>query len=215
MLTVGDGLPMFRLSALIRVGGRADAPAIDHVGLYGKWLALLYWPKDFTLLSAAERDHLARIAAGFEDAETQFLAVTLTGDIGGQAKALGGLPFPVLADVDGKLGAGLGLDPERAGSVRATFIADPAGTIRWVSLSDLASRRSLREVAQVLLTLQGRQHPAEPAASDALIAMCAWCRRVRDREAWYEQEAYIRHRTGADFTHGICDDCVRDERFRS
>jgi hypothetical protein len=41
-----------------------------------------------------------------------------------------------------------------------------------------------------------------------LIAMCAWCRRVRDPEGWHSQEAYIRRRIGSEFTHGICNDCM-------
>lgn len=215
MLTVGDGLPMFRLSALVRTVGETDGQALERWGLYGKWLGLLYWPKDFALLCDAERDDLARIADKFAGSETRFLAVTLSGDQTGLTSTARGLPFPVLADVDGKLGAGLGLEPRRTGcSVRATFVADPAGTIRWVSVSDHAAGRNMREAAEVLRTLQGGAPAAQPASDNELIAMCAWCRRLRDGESWHDQESYIRRRTRADFTHGICHDCMHDQSAR-
>ncbi len=42
-----------------------------------------------------------------------------------------------------------------------------------------------------------------------LLPICAWCKRVRDdRGYWQQVEAYLRDRTDADFTHGICPDCL-------
>jgi peroxiredoxin (alkyl hydroperoxide reductase subunit C) len=220
MLTVGDALPGFRLPALLPSGQRADVGIVDGASLAGKWLALLYWPMDFALFCGAERRTLARLAAGFSDAATQFLGIALSADTAGQpgrwrGVAAGELPFPVLVDTDGQLVAGLGLDPDRVGcSIRATFIVDPGGIIRWASVSDQAAGRSLREAAEVLRTLQGQKDPSEHATPDGLIAMCAWCRRVRDHEGWHAPEAFIRRRTGSEFTHGICRDCLHEQRPR-
>jgi len=52
-----------------------------------------------------------------------------------------------------------------------------------------------------------------------LLPVCAWCRRVRDDQGyWSELEAYVQQHTDADFTHGICPQCVervwRDEGQR-
>jgi hypothetical protein len=42
-----------------------------------------------------------------------------------------------------------------------------------------------------------------------LLPICAWCRRVRDDEGYWNQlEAYVRDHTDADFSHGICPDCA-------
>jgi len=62
-------------------------------------------------------------------------------------------------------------------------------------------RRVAEEVARVRI-LKG------------LLPICAWCRKVRDDDGyWTELEAYVRDRTRADFTHGICPDCkARAER---
>ncbi|HEX9080909.1 MAG TPA: GAF domain-containing protein, partial [Holophagaceae bacterium] len=41
-----------------------------------------------------------------------------------------------------------------------------------------------------------------------LIPICSYCSRIRSDEGyWQRVEAYIRERTEAQFTHGICPDC--------
>lgn len=43
-----------------------------------------------------------------------------------------------------------------------------------------------------------------------LIPICAWCKKVRTDEGyWSELETYIREHSDADFTHGICQDCLK------
>ena len=42
-----------------------------------------------------------------------------------------------------------------------------------------------------------------------LLPICAWCKRIRDDKGYWDQvEAYIHKSTGADFTHGICPQCL-------
>ena len=43
-----------------------------------------------------------------------------------------------------------------------------------------------------------------------LIPICASCKRIRnDSEVWERIESYIGERTGTDFTHSICPDCMK------
>ena len=45
-----------------------------------------------------------------------------------------------------------------------------------------------------------------------LIPICAWCKKIRnDAGSWEQLEAYLRDHTEAEFSHGICPDCL-DER---
>src|SRR5512137_2598258 len=45
-----------------------------------------------------------------------------------------------------------------------------------------------------------------------LLPICAWCKRIRDDHGYWSQvEAYIHEHTGADFTHGICPDCLQKQ----
>lgn len=42
-----------------------------------------------------------------------------------------------------------------------------------------------------------------------LLPICAGCKQIRDGQGhWQHLEVYIRERTNADFTHGICPDCM-------
>jgi hypothetical protein len=46
-----------------------------------------------------------------------------------------------------------------------------------------------------------------------LLPICAWCKRVRDDEGYWDQvEAYFHKYTGVDFTHGICPECLEKMR---
>ena len=41
-----------------------------------------------------------------------------------------------------------------------------------------------------------------------LLPICAWCRRVRDdQDYWQQIETYLSHRSDIRFTHGICAEC--------
>jgi len=46
-----------------------------------------------------------------------------------------------------------------------------------------------------------------------LLPICAWCKRIRDDHGYWSQvETYLHEHTGADFTHGICPECLQRQR---
>jgi ligand-binding sensor domain-containing protein len=46
-----------------------------------------------------------------------------------------------------------------------------------------------------------------------LLPICAWCRKVRDDKGYWQQiESYLRDHSDAEFSHGICPDCL-DKHF--
>jgi PAS domain S-box-containing protein len=43
-----------------------------------------------------------------------------------------------------------------------------------------------------------------------LIPICAWCKKIRNDHGYWEQlELYLKNHSEADFTHGMCPDCVK------
>jgi hypothetical protein len=43
-----------------------------------------------------------------------------------------------------------------------------------------------------------------------LLPICSSCKKIRDDKGyWQKVESYISEHTEAEFTHGICPDCVR------
>jgi DNA-binding NarL/FixJ family response regulator len=48
---------------------------------------------------------------------------------------------------------------------------------------------------------------------EGLLPICSYCKKIRDKEhndKWEHIEIYIKDRSQADFTHGICPDCMRE-----
>ena len=44
-----------------------------------------------------------------------------------------------------------------------------------------------------------------------LLSICSSCKRIRDEEGhWERMEVYIRDRSSADFSHGLCPDCLKN-----
>jgi peroxiredoxin (alkyl hydroperoxide reductase subunit C) len=65
------------------------------------------------------------------------------------------LPFPMLADTKRELSQALGvLHKEDGVPLRATFLVDPQGVIRHVSVNDLSVGRSVDETLRILDALQ-------------------------------------------------------------
>ncbi|MBM4072806.1 MAG: hypothetical protein FJ271_28345 [Planctomycetes bacterium] len=65
---------------------------------------------------------------------------------------------------------------------------------------------TLQEERQLRLALEIAL--AEIRTLRGIVPICAYCKRIRDEEgAWHQVETYIRDRTHADFTHGICPQC--------
>jgi GAF domain-containing protein len=75
-------------------------------------------------------------------------------------------------------------------------------------------------VRQVMALLEVRRVSVHLADSlnhiktlQGLLPICAWCKRVRDDEGYWDQvEAYFHKYTGVDFTHGICPECLEKMR---
>ncbi|MDX2433060.1 MAG: hypothetical protein QNK14_00410 [Desulfobacterales bacterium] len=52
---------------------------------------------------------------------------------------------------------------------------------------------------------------AEVKILSGLLPICASCKKIRDDQGYWQQiEEYVRDHSEADFTHGICNDCVKD-----
>ena len=63
-------------------------------------------------------------------------------------------------------------------------------------------------IAERILKARIQEALAEIKTLSGLLPMCAWCKNIRDDDGhWTQIEAYVRDRTQAEFTHGICPAC--------
>jgi lipoyl-dependent peroxiredoxin subunit C len=159
MLTVGRKFPSFDLAA---VDGTA-APRLTRVrseDYAGGWLVVFFWPKDFTFVCPTEIAEFGHRQPGFAEAETRILGASIDSEYvhlawREQHPDLARLPFPMASDLKRELATSLGiLDEDEGVALRATFIVDPEGVIRFVSVHDLDTGRNVEEVLRTLLALQ-------------------------------------------------------------
>jgi peroxiredoxin (alkyl hydroperoxide reductase subunit C) len=160
MLTVGDRLPAFALKANVSADTNTAFEPVTNASFPGKWLVLFFWPKDFTFVGPTEIIGFGAIAAKFADRDAQLLGGSIDSEFVHLAwrqsrEDLARSPFPWLSDIKRELTEGLGiLDKTEGVALRATFIVDPEGIIRFASVNDLAVGRNPAEVLRVLDALQ-------------------------------------------------------------
>ena len=160
MLTVGDKLPAFNVTGVVSLEKGKEFKQINQDTYQGKWLVLFFWPKDFTFICPTEIAEFGKRDKDFQDRGAQVLGVSTDSEYVHHAwrthhPDLKSLPFPMLADIKRELSTGLGVLHKDAGvALRATFIVDPQGIIRHVSVNDLSVGRNVGETLRTLDAFQ-------------------------------------------------------------
>ena len=160
MLTIGDKLPNFNLKAAVSLEKGKEFADISNESYAGKWKVLFFWPMDFTFICPTEIAEFGKRNRDFADRDAQVLGASTDSHYVHLAwrnnhADLKDLPFPMLADIKRELSSELGILHKQAGvALRATFIVDPEGTIRWVSVNDLSVGRNVEDTLRVLDGLQ-------------------------------------------------------------
>ena len=160
MLSVGDWLPSFRLQAVVSLESGKEFKELTESSQKGKWHVVFFWPMDFTFICPTEIAAFGKQNAAFADRDAQVLGVSTDTHFVHLAwrknhADLKSLPFPMLADTKRELSTALGvLHKEDGVALRATFIVDPEGVIRHVSVNDLSVGRNVDETLRVLDALQ-------------------------------------------------------------
>ena len=160
MLTVGDKFPAFKLQAAVSLERGKEFQEITEQSYSGKWKVVFLWPMDFTFICPTEIAAFGKRNGDFKDRDAQLLGASTDTHFVHLAwrkdhPDLKNLPFPMLADTKRELSTALGVLHKEAGvALRATFIVDPEGIVRHVSVNDLSVGRSVDEVLRVLDALQ-------------------------------------------------------------
>ena len=160
MLTVGDKFPSFDLNAVVSTDPKTAFQRTTEQADAGKWKIVFFWPKDFTFVCPTEIAAFGKLNGEFNDRDAVVYGVSTDSEFVHLAwrqnhADLKSLPFAMLADIKRELSQALGvLDRNEGVALRATFIVDPQGVIRFVSVNDLSVGRNPQEVLRVLDALQ-------------------------------------------------------------
>jgi lipoyl-dependent peroxiredoxin subunit C len=160
MLTVGDRFPEFKLQAVVGLEPGKEFKELKNTDHAGKWKVVFLWPMDFTFVCPTEIAEFGKHNRDFADRDAQVLGASTDTHFVHLAwrnnhPDLKNLPFPMLADTKRELSTALGVLHKTDGvPLRATFIVDPDGIIRHVSVNDLNVGRNVDETLRVLDALQ-------------------------------------------------------------
>ena len=159
MLVPGSKAPEFNVKACVSIEKGKEFKNVTLKEYEGKWVVFYTYPKDFTFVCPTEivefdkklkdlADRGAVLLGGSTDNEHSHLAWRLS------HADLKGLKHPLLY-VSPAMGQAFGLlHPVDGVALRATFIIDPTGTVRYASANDLDVGRNVDEVIRVLDGLQ-------------------------------------------------------------
>ena len=160
MLGIGKKFPEFKLKAVSGTDAKTAFSEVNNESYPGRWLVVFFYPKDFTFVCPTEIKGFGDINKDFTNRETQVLGVSTDNEFVhlawlAQKEELKNLPFPLVSDIRRDLSSRLGiLDEAELVAQRATYIVDPHGIIRFVSVNDMSVGRNPKEVLRVLDALQ-------------------------------------------------------------
>ncbi len=160
MLTVGQRFPDYRLKGVVSNDLSSAFVDVDSKRNAGQWQVWFFWPKDFTFVCPTEIKGFADIHDEFSERDALVFGASTDSEFVHLAwrrdhEDLRELPFPMVSDLKRELSTALGiLDAEAGVPLRATFIVDPDGIVRHVTVNDLDVGRSPAETLRVLDGLQ-------------------------------------------------------------
>ncbi len=132
MIRIGERIPDFAIEAYYNDEFRQ----IKLTDYNGKWMALVFYPADFTFICPTELAELAEKYEDFKKIGAEILSVSTDTTFVHKAwhdssPMIKKIKFPMLADPTGKLAKTFGTYIEEEGlSLRGSFVIDPDGVLR-------------------------------------------------------------------------------------
>lgn len=163
MVRLLEPAPDFTAAA---VQGAGEPGEVRLSSLRGRWVVLLFYPRDFTPVCPTEVVELSKRMPEFRALSAEALAISVDDAATHRrwiAEVLGPVALPLVADPDRAISRAYGALLEAEGvSARATFLVDPQGVVQYAAFHNLRVGRSISEILRVLEALRtGERAPAE------------------------------------------------------
>jgi alkyl hydroperoxide reductase subunit AhpC len=151
---VGKPVPDFKAQALID----GEFKDIELSQFRGKWVVLFFYPLDFTFVCPTEIREFEKHYQEFKELGAEVIAAStdsVYSHLAWTEHGLGKVSFPWIGDTNLEVSRLFGVLVEEQGvALRGTFIIDPEGVLKSVTINDLAVGRSVKETLRVLQALQ-------------------------------------------------------------
>jgi alkyl hydroperoxide reductase subunit AhpC len=128
----------------------------------GKYVVMFFYPLDFTFVCPTEIIAFSDRIKDFHSRGAEVLGVSVDSEFSHLAwiqsprekGGLGGLSYPLVADMTKKISTDYGVLLEGGVALRGTFVIDQKGIVRAITIHDLPLGRSIDEALRVLDALQ-------------------------------------------------------------
>lgn len=155
--TIGTQAPDHDVEAYVR--GEHDAVTLRLSDFRDSWVVLVFYPRDFTFVCPTELVGFEQLRSEFEACGATILAASTDSYWAhrawfGSDGFLADVSYPVIADTSHELTQAFGVRLADGAALRATFVLDPDGVVRHVTVSDLSVGRSVEETLRVVQALQ-------------------------------------------------------------
>jgi alkyl hydroperoxide reductase subunit AhpC len=156
-VTIGTPAPEVEVEAYVR--GRGAPVELRLSDYRGDWVVLFFYPRDFTFVCPTEIRAFEDLRVQFADAGAHVVGASTDSYwahrfwFGGEPR-LRDVSYPVVADSSHELARAFGVLLPDGAALRGTFVIDPEGIIRHVSVTDLQVGRNAEETLRVVQALQ-------------------------------------------------------------
>jgi peroxiredoxin (alkyl hydroperoxide reductase subunit C) len=153
--------PDFTASAVLPDGTIRDDFRLSD--LEGRYVALFFWPLDFTFVCPSEIIAFDHRYSQFRELGVEVVGVSIDSAFTHNAwrnttyenGGIGPVQFPVVADVKHEISRAYGIEhPEAGVALRATFLIDRQGIVRHQVVNDLSLGRNVDELLRTVEALQ-------------------------------------------------------------
>ncbi len=153
---VGLRAPHFDLPCVDPANAEADRAASGD--FEGRWLTLLFYPRDFSFVCPTELVAFSNRMEDFAERGCALLAVSVDTLETHRAwlrtpaaeSGVAGLRFPIASDTDGQVCRRYGVLDQTGVALRGSFIIDPAGVLQYAVVHNMNVGRDTAEILRVL-----------------------------------------------------------------
>ncbi|MCE9564182.1 MAG: peroxiredoxin [Planctomycetes bacterium] len=163
-----------------------------------KYVVLFFYPLDFTFVCPTEIVAFSDRIKDFHDRGAEVLGCSVDSKFSHLAwiqsprekGGLGGLGYPLVADLTKKISADYGVLLDGGIALRGTFIIDLKGVVRAITIHDLPIGRSVDETLRVLDALQySETHQGEVCPAGWTKGGATIKAGVKESKAYFEKAA--------------------------
>ena len=174
---VGKEIPDLEVEAYVR--GQSVAQTFNLSDFRGKWMVLFFYPRNFSFVCPTEIETFGHMESEFQKEDAVVLGSSTDSYYAHKAwyegdEWLSHVAFPIIADSNHALSTAFNVLQDNGDDLRATFIINPEGILRFMQVNDSDIGRNVQEILRSLQAFkQGALCPAgwkpgEPTITEQL-----------------------------------------------